>query len=84
MANMMLDEVIVGGIGSGLFGMPIRDCRRVHCGADHRPEHWRRAAVSSVLSFVGVICILGGLTFLPALSLGPITDQMMMQAGRLY
>ena len=31
----------------------------------------------------GVICIVGGLTFLPALSLGPIAEQVMMQAGRL-
>ncbi|HEX4617002.1 MAG TPA: potassium-transporting ATPase subunit KdpA [Stellaceae bacterium] len=33
---------------------------------------------------LGVICIVGGLSFLPALSLGPIAEQMMMQAGRLY
>jgi K+-transporting ATPase A subunit len=37
-----------------------------------------------VMFLVGVICIVGGLTFLPALSLGPIAEQVMMQAGRLY
>jgi potassium-transporting ATPase potassium-binding subunit len=37
-----------------------------------------------VMFLVSVICIVGGLTFLPALSLGPIAEQVMMQAGRLY
>jgi K+-transporting ATPase A subunit len=32
-----------------------------------------------VIFLVGVICIVGGLTLLPALSLGPIAEQMMMQ-----
>lgn len=33
---------------------------------------------------VGVILIVGGLTFFPALSLGPIVEHMMMQAGTLF
>jgi potassium-transporting ATPase potassium-binding subunit len=37
-----------------------------------------------VVFLVGVICIVGGLTFLPALSLGPIAEHLAMQAGRLY
>jgi len=37
-----------------------------------------------VIFLVGVICIVGGLTFLPALSLGPIAEQVTMEAGRLY
>jgi potassium-transporting ATPase potassium-binding subunit len=37
-----------------------------------------------VVFLVGVICIVGGLTFLPALSLGPVAEQLAMQAGRLY
>ena len=37
-----------------------------------------------IIFLVGVICIVGGLTFLPALSLGPIAEQVAMQAGRLY
>jgi K+-transporting ATPase ATPase A chain len=37
-----------------------------------------------VMFLLGVICIVGGLTFLPALSLGPIAEQVTMQAGRLY
>jgi K+-transporting ATPase ATPase A chain len=32
----------------------------------------------------GVIVIVGGLTFFPALSLGPIVEHMMMQAGTLF
>jgi K+-transporting ATPase ATPase A chain len=33
---------------------------------------------------VGVIVIVGGLTFFPALALGPIVEQLAMQAGTLY
>ena len=33
---------------------------------------------------VGVILIVGGLTFFPALALGPITEQLAMNAGTLY
>ena len=36
-----------------------------------------------VIFLLGVICIAGGLTFLPALSLGSIAEQVAMQAGRL-
>ena len=37
-----------------------------------------------VMFLVGFICIVGGLTFLPALSLGPIAEFLVMGAGRLY
>jgi K+-transporting ATPase ATPase A chain len=33
---------------------------------------------------VGVILILGGLTFFPALALGPIVEQLAMSAGTLF
>jgi len=33
---------------------------------------------------VGVILIVGGLTFFPALALGPIVEQLMMSAGQLF
>ncbi len=33
---------------------------------------------------VGVILIVGGLTFFPALALGPIVEQLMMTAGKLF
>ena len=33
---------------------------------------------------VGVIVIVGGLTFFPALALGPIVEQLAMRAGTLY
>src|SRR6478736_6665870 len=33
---------------------------------------------------VGVIVIIGGLTFFPALALGPIVEQLAMRAGALY
>jgi potassium-transporting ATPase potassium-binding subunit len=33
---------------------------------------------------VGVILIIGGLTFFPALALGPIVEHLAMTAGTLY
>jgi K+-transporting ATPase ATPase A chain len=36
-----------------------------------------------VMFLVSIICIVGGLTFLPALSLGPIAEQAITQARRL-
>ncbi len=33
---------------------------------------------------VGVIAIIGGLTFFPALALGPIVEQIAMRAGQLF
>jgi K+-transporting ATPase ATPase A chain len=37
-----------------------------------------------VVLLVGVILIVGALTFLPALSLGPIAEHLLMHAGRLF
>jgi K+-transporting ATPase ATPase A chain len=37
-----------------------------------------------VLLLVGVVVIVGGLTFLPALTLGPIVEHLLMQQGRLF
>ncbi|MBV8119430.1 MAG: potassium-transporting ATPase subunit A, partial [Alphaproteobacteria bacterium] len=37
-----------------------------------------------VLFLIGVIVVVGGLTFLPSLSLGPVVEQFAMQSGRLY
>lgn len=37
-----------------------------------------------IVLLVGVILIVGGLTFLPALSLGPIVEHMLMNAGRTF
>jgi potassium-transporting ATPase potassium-binding subunit len=37
-----------------------------------------------VAFLIGVIVIVGGLTFLPALSLGPVTEQLAMRSGHLY
>jgi K+-transporting ATPase ATPase A chain len=37
-----------------------------------------------VVLLVGVIIIIGGLTFFPALSLGPIVEHLMMQKGTLF
>jgi potassium-transporting ATPase potassium-binding subunit len=37
-----------------------------------------------VVFLIGVIVIVGGLTFLPALSLGPVAEQLAMRSGHLY
>ena len=37
-----------------------------------------------VLLLLGVIVVVGGLTFLPALSLGPAAEQLAMRTGHLY
>jgi K+-transporting ATPase ATPase A chain len=37
-----------------------------------------------VLLLVGVILIVGALTFFPAYALGPIVEHLLMQAGRLF
>ncbi|MDE3053704.1 MAG: potassium-transporting ATPase subunit KdpA [Gemmatimonadota bacterium] len=37
-----------------------------------------------VILLIGVIVIVGALTFFPALSLGPIVEQLLMHAGRLF
>lgn len=37
-----------------------------------------------VVLLIGVIIIIGALTFFPALSLGPILEQLLMQAGKVF
>jgi len=37
-----------------------------------------------IVLLVGEIVIVGGLTFFPALSLGPIVEQLLMNAGRAF
>ena len=44
----------------------------------------RRTAALFVGLVVGVILIVGGLTFFPALALGPIVEQFAMNAGNLF
>jgi K+-transporting ATPase ATPase A chain len=40
--------------------------------------------ITFVALLISVILIVGGLTFFPALALGPIVEHLMMQAGRLF
>jgi len=42
------------------------------------------AAVSSANQSVGTVLIVGGLTFFPALALGPIAEHFAMAKGILY
>ena len=37
-----------------------------------------------VVLLVGVVVIVGALTFFPALSLGPVVEHFLMQQGRLW
>jgi len=53
-----------------------KQCRRVWAPSDQRIA-FRRAVV-------GVIIIVGALTFFPALALGPIVEHFLAQAGKVY
>jgi K+-transporting ATPase ATPase A chain len=37
-----------------------------------------------VVLLIGVILIVGALTFFPALALGPVVEHLLMGAGKLY
>ena len=50
-------------------------------------RHWAHFPVTTPLFsvlLVGVIVIVGALTFFPALSLGPILEHLLMQAGKTF
>jgi K+-transporting ATPase ATPase A chain len=142
LANMMLDEVIVGGPGSGLFGMLLFAIVAVFAaglmigqtsgaatngsafaGLSANTPFYNLTLATAMfagrfivivpvlciagtlaakrvvpvsagtlptfgLQFVGLligtVLIVGGLTFFPALALGPIAEQFAMQAGLTY
>ena len=42
------------------------------------------AGILFITLLTGVIAIVGGLTFLPALTLGPVAEHFAMQAGLLF
>ena len=48
------------------------------------PARSRRTAPNSWLLVSGVILIVGGLTFFPALSLGPVVEHLAMHAGQTF
>jgi K+-transporting ATPase ATPase A chain len=54
--------------------------RRVPVSAGTLPTH----GTQFVTLLVGTIVIVGGLTFLPALALGPVAEQFAMLAGATY
>ena len=69
-------------IGRFLHGHPGACHRRLAGGQEkscpHRPGPSRRTACNSFLLVSGVILIVGGLTFFPALSLGPVVEHFAM------
>ena len=40
--------------------------------------------IVAIVAMIGVIVIIGGLTFFPSLALGPIVEHFAMLAGTLY
>ena len=48
------------------------------------PGTFPTTGVLFVVLLIGVILIVGGLTFFPSLALGPIAEHMAMQAGNLF
>ena len=75
-------------IGRFLFDRPGPRHRRLAGGEEDRcpprPARSRRTAALFVGLVVGVILIVGGLTFFPALALGPVVEHFAMNAGTLY
>jgi potassium-transporting ATPase potassium-binding subunit len=56
--------------------------RARNCAAVGRNFPGHHAAVHGLL--IGVILIVGALTFFPALSLGPILEHLLMHAGKTF
>ena len=101
--NILLGEVIFGGVGAGLYGMLVFVILTVfiaglmvgrtpeYLGKKIEAREIKMATLSillpaaSILLFtgmlVGVVVIVGALTFFPALSLGPIVEHLVMQGG---
>ena len=53
--------------------------------ADERPKPpWHPVPLVELSVLVGIVLILGGLTFLPSLALGPIADHLAMIRGQLF
>jgi K+-transporting ATPase ATPase A chain len=48
------------------------------------PGTFPTVGVTFAALLIGVILIIGGLNFFPALSLGPVVDHLLMQGGRAY
>ncbi len=123
--NIQLGEIIVGGVGAGLYGMLLFAIISVfiaglmvgrtpeYLGKKIEAKEVKMALLAililpfSILGFsarivpasagtfptngplfvglvVGVILIVGGLTFFPALALGPIVEHFAMLSGKLY
>ena len=53
-------------------------------GAPRLARHLPHDRALFVVLLVGVILIVGALTYFPVLALGPIVEQFLMNAGRLY
>jgi K+-transporting ATPase ATPase A chain len=91
--NMELGEIIVGGVGAGLYGIlvfvivpalaiagSLAAKKTLPASAGTLPTH----GGLFVGLLVGVILIVGGLTFFPALALGPIVEHLAGGLGQTY
>jgi K+-transporting ATPase ATPase A chain len=94
MIDIKLGEVIFGGVGVGLTGMLIFVVLSVFIAGlmvGRTPEYLGKKIETFpthgplfVALLVGVVVIVGALTFFPALSLGPVVEHFLMQQGRLW
>src|SRR5438445_4887283 len=92
---IQLGEVVYGGVGSGLYGMlmfaiiavfgavlaiagSLAKKKIVPAGAGTLPTH----TPLFVALLVGVVILVGALTFVPALALGPIVEHLTLMAAK--
>lgn len=76
----MIGELIFGGVGVGLCSMLMYVLLTL---VPSQGTFSTDTALFSAL-LLGIIFIVAGLTFFPALALGPIVEQLLMLKGRTF
>jgi len=75
--------MLVGRFGVIVPALAIAGSMAVKKTAPPSPGTFPTDGVTFVALLIGVIVIVGGLTFLPALTLGPVLEHFLMLQGRL-
>jgi len=83
--NLMLGlAMFVGRFGVILPILAVAGSLAMKKSAPLSPGTFRVDTILFGVLLVGVILIVGGLTFFPALSLGPVVEHFLMRAGRIF
>src|SRR5438105_3732487 len=91
LVNIQLGEVIFGGVGAGLYGMLVMVLLTVFIAGSTvgkkvvppGPGTFPTDTLLFASLLVGVILIVGALTFFPALSLGPVVEHFLAAGGKV-